>query len=167
MPKSIPNAQIFNVLNNHMKCPERDEDGDIIWIDPNAKDEDRRPKLRDAKTADLMQVAALSIPRSISASQDSLRQRQILNALDRVDYTKNGQKIVLKEKVYNWLFRRLGVEVPLTKKQKEDGTEHPMTYAFELWGASSAYVVEQLKTPDERKNLDDQDVEEPEEAKKE
>lgn len=146
--KVIPNDIVTNVSGHPLVTFDIDEDGRTKKDPKTDKEVEKK-----ARVSDLMRIISLSIPRSIQAQNDPIRVYQIHNSLLKV---KDGQPVELKDKVYDWLFRVLNREVPLTAEKVKEGLK-PLSYAQELWAFNSACIIEQLKVPDERKDLNDWD----------
>ena len=145
MSKAIPIESMKNARGRAMKLPERDADGDVVWENPDAKPEQRIPKLIDADTKLALYTFVYARPNSIEAKNDSLRDTQLFNALERAT---NGQ-IELKDTVYDWIHRALGREVPVTPQAKEMDIK-PRLYSYGLFGRDEFVALLQLKDLDER-----------------
>ena len=157
--KNLGDATV-KTLTGPYRVPELDDDGEAIEKEgaiPACNDCGRpetSPELvmKDGSVKDVLRLVIFSIPDSIQAKNDPLRVAQVWNQLEH----SNGA-VELRDKAYDWLHRLMGREIPVTKARKDEGIK-PKTYSAAFFGLSSAYILEQLKDVDERKSLDELDV---------
>lgn len=181
--KQIPvSTKILMADGKPYRVPERDEDtGEIIWKDDNGGHPVvngqvvGKPQMRLADTLTLVEAVLANIPRDIQGVKDHIRVPQVWHrvaeardALDEanklLEENEPGKvrpsvsvvQLQLHDKVYEWLHHLLRRELPLTAEQKGMDNVNKITYAVSLWGVINAGLfVEELKVPDERKKIDE------------
>lgn len=152
MSKTLSQEFITNMDHHNLKVPVLDDDGEMVWkIKP---DQEKKIigelQIRDAKTADILRTIVFSLPRSIHAKADEVRLPQMLASLERVQ----DSKILLHDKLYDWLHRVLNRDIPVTQVAKDNDAK-PMPYSHFLWtNVHARWVMNQLKDVDEKLTWD-------------
>ncbi|KKM86969.1 hypothetical protein LCGC14_1273730 [marine sediment metagenome] len=154
MTKTVKNIEVTNIQGKPMKIAALDDDGEVKWLrhpDPAAKPPVAGdPEMANAHVKDLLRIAVFTIPDSTAKKADSLRAAHLWNSLER---SQNGA-IEIHDKTYEWFFKLLKRDVPVTAEAKSSGIL-PKPYSFHLWGINHEWVVNQLKDSEEQKTLDE------------
>ena len=180
--KSIPVAtKILMADGKPYRIPERAEDsGEIIWADDNNGKPIvngqvvGKPRMKYADTLTLVEAVLANIPRDIQGAKDHIRVPQLWHrvseARDKMDeqakvkgddgpglaHIPSPVPLEIHDKVYEWLHGLLRREIPLTPEQKQAENVNKIIYAVGLWGTTNAALfIEELRPPDERKKIDD------------
>lgn len=170
--KTIPVSRTILMADGKpYRVPERDEDtGEIIWKDDNNGrpiingQVVGKPVMKQADTLVLLEAVLANIPRDIQGAKDHIRVPQLWHkvseARDKLDEQPDKVYLELHDKQYNWLHGLLQRGLPLTAEQKQLENVNKTIYAVSLWGTTNAGLfVEELKTVDDRKNIDELELE--------
>ncbi len=183
--KTIPNDWVDGVSGQRWKTPKLDADGEAIStpvMGPNAEGEEvevsRNQVLVDATVRDILKGVVFDIPTHIGRNSDPHRIAQVFNALDEGDDSedKDGAKVLggpikIRAKTYDWIFALLERSVPwpdanqrplTAAKAKEAGLEKRSLARFKF-GPHAFAILNQLRTPEDRLPVFDDDDEDDEE----
>ncbi len=184
--KQIPVATKILMADGKLyRIPERNEDtGEIIWADDNNGrpivngQVVGKPKMKHADTLMLVEAVLANIPRDIQGAKDHIRVPQLWHrvseARDALDEANklltqcepgkarpdvSAVQLQVHDKLYGWLHGLLKREMPLTDDQKRMENVNKLIYAVALWGTTNAGLfIEELKTPEERKKIDEMEM---------
>ena len=140
-------SPVLNIEGKALTVPKRNGDGEIDWEKkPDPVNEfDGIPKLKDADTLDLLDVARRRVDQAWMKADDSqhmlLLFQQVEEARAALAAKDAPQVVGLTKAVYEWLARLLDRIIPLTKEARDSGLES-QRYSLVLWGANE-YVIRQ------------------------
>ena len=158
--KTVENKGINSVFAKPLMISVRDDDGDIVWKDPNVDEAKRVPTLEQAKPQSIIREILLSINglealRRIQKPNDGFRAHRLWNQLERA---KESEYIRLRSEEYEWLHSLLSRKVPVNKEAKDAGVED-RTVASQLYGINEWMVCNALKSIDERQEEEHDETE--------
>jgi len=151
--RTLKNVEIKTVTGEPWKVPAIDEEGEIVFLDPETgdreKDQRRRPKMVPAYTRDILRVVIFSIPKVIQTGNDPTRVAQFWNQVDQSD----KDTIALSDKAYQWLHRLLNRPIQPDAKAKENG-ELAKPYKQSLFGLAASMIVNYLRVDGDAEIVD-------------
>lgn len=153
----IPSGVVNTLWGKPLKLPKRDEDGEVIWKDPDKKTE---PETVDGDTWLVLEHLILTMNgnellRRVQKPNDGFNAATLWARVKASRDHGNGY-IRVKEEQYKWLHSLLARSVPVTKEAQEQGSEKRSVQSH-LFGLDDYSVKQALLSLDERK-LDEPDL---------
>lgn len=149
----VPNTKILNAFGSPWQVASRDDDGEVVWEDA----EKGRALMEPATTASLIRELLLTFShpqgplRGVMKGNDGFHVHRLWN---QVRKSECGDYLSLDQDQYRWLHSFYSRTVPVSREAKEAGVE-AQTVAATLYGVSDWSVLEQLKSIDERKAIEE------------
>ena len=137
--KTIAVGPVISVIGRPLRLPKRDEDGQLVWKDPEKTDLETEP----ATAVNLIKQIILSLPQQLQAPSDSLRATRIWAQIEGL---QNGH-LQLQDQEYDWLHRVLNRQMPRSKDEKEASLE-PQTLMVKLFGLNAHPIKRALTDVD-------------------
>lgn len=135
--RTLDNVVVHRLGGGPMKVPRRDEDGEVVWKDPDAPRDQREPaELLDMTVWDALRHVATSVPQGVRKNDDPYHGFLLMQQLIT---QKGAPQLEIDKAQYDWVHGVLKRPVPLSKEDKEAGFSADVLGA--AWWGQNAYGV--------------------------